>query len=140
MRTKKNTRPRKNQYESHEEKDGLINFFLMLQRCGKLCFEAIMTIKIDKFRQRIQNVCRDLELKSLDLVGSAAREDFAADSDVDVLVNFGNDRGLFGRYFDLKERLEEIFERPVDVIEERAVKNPYFKRAVERDRIKIYGT
>lgn len=99
-----------------------------------------MTIKIDKFRQRIQNVCRDLELKSLDLVGSAAREDFAADSDVDVLVNFGNDRGLFGRYFDLKERLEEIFERPVDVIEERAVKNPYFKRAVERDRIKIYGT
>ncbi|MFN0140158.1 MAG: nucleotidyltransferase family protein [Pyrinomonadaceae bacterium] len=97
-------------------------------------------IKIDKFRHRIQKICRDLSLQRLDIVGSAAREDFSADSDVDVLVNFGNDEGLFGRYFDLKERLEEIFERPVDVIDERAIKNPYFKRAVEKNRVKIYGT
>lgn len=97
-------------------------------------------IKIDQFRQRVQKVCRDLSLQRLDLVGSAAREDFAADSDVDVLVSFGGDEGLFRRYFDLKERLEEIFERPVDVIEERAVKNPYFKRMIEKDRIRIYGT
>ena len=97
-------------------------------------------IRIEQFRQRIQKICRDLSLERLDIVGSAAREDFSADSDVDVLVNFGKDEGLFSRYFDLKERLEEIFERPVDVIEERAVKNPYFKRMIEKDRIKIYGT
>ncbi len=97
-------------------------------------------IKIEQFRQRIQNICRDLSLQRLDLIGSAAREDFAADSDVDVLVSFGGDEGLFGRYFDLKESLEEIFGRPVDVIEERAVKNPYFKRMIEKDRIRIYGT
>ena len=97
-------------------------------------------IKIEQFRQRIQNICRDLSLQWLDLVGSAAREDFAAGSDIDVLVSFGGDEGLFGRYFELKERLEELFERPVDVIEERAIKNPYFKRMIEKDRIRIYGT
>ena len=107
---------------------------------GKCVFAKVIMIKIGKFNHRIQNICRDLSLQRLDIVGSAAREDFSADSDVDVLVNFGNDEELFGRYFDLKERLEEIFERPVDVIEERAIKNPDFKRAVEKDRIKIYGT
>lgn len=96
-------------------------------------------IKIEHFRNQIQTLCRDLSLLRLDLVGSAAREDFAPDSDVDVLVCFEGDDGLFGRYFELKERLEEIFGRPVDVIEERAVKNPYFKRAVQKDRIRIYG-
>lgn len=97
-------------------------------------------IRIHQFRERVRTVCRDLSLQWLDIVGSAARDDFSDESDVDVLVSFRGDEGLFGRYFDLKERLEEIFERPVDVIEERAIKNPYFKRAVEKDRIRIYGT
>ena len=97
-------------------------------------------IKIGQFKQRIQQICSDLSLQRLDLIGSAARDDFASNSDIDVLVNFGGDERLFSRYFDLKERLEAIFERPVDVIEERAVKNPYFKKAIEKDRITIYGT
>ena len=97
-------------------------------------------IKIEQYQESIQTVCRDLSLKRLDIVGSAARDDFSSNSDVDVLVSFDNDERLFGRYFELKERLEAIFDRSVDVIEERAVKNPYFKRAIEKDRIRIYGT
>ena len=97
-------------------------------------------IKIEHFIERIQQICIDLSLQRLDLIGSAARDDFTGGSDIDVLVRFGGDKRLFDRYFDLKERLESVFERPVDVIEERAVKNPYFKKAVEKDRITIYGT
>lgn len=97
-------------------------------------------INIEQFQKRIQNVCSDLSLQRLDIVGSAAREDFSPSSDVDVVVSFGSDERLFGRYFDLKERLEAIFERPVDVIEERAIKNPYFRRMIEKDRIRVYGT
>jgi uncharacterized protein len=97
-------------------------------------------IKINDYKQRIQSICRDLSLQRLDLVGSAAREDFSEASDIDVLIRFEGDESLFDRYFELKERLEEIFERPVDVIEERAVVNPFFKQAIEKDRIRIYGT
>ncbi len=97
-------------------------------------------INIEKFKKRIQKICRDLSLKRLDLVGSAARDDFVDGSDIDVVVSFGGDERLFDRYFELKERLEVVFERPVDVIEERAVKNPYFKKAIEKDRVTIYGT
>ncbi len=97
-------------------------------------------ISIESIRERIASICDELFLIRLDLVGSAAREDFTAESDIDVLVSFGGNERLFERYFELKERLEEVFERAVDVIEERALKNPYFKQAIEKDRVRIYGT
>jgi predicted nucleotidyltransferase len=96
-------------------------------------------LEIEKYQSKIEEVCRELSLRRLDLIGSASRNDFSPGSDVDVLVTFQGGQSLFKRYFALKERLEEIFERPVDVIEERAITNPYFRRAIERDRIRIYG-
>ncbi len=96
-------------------------------------------LDIEKYRSDIDEVCRDLALMRLDLVGSAVRDDFNAGSDIDVLVTFSGREKLFRRYFALKSRLESIFDRQVDVIEERAIRNPYFKAAVERDRVRIYG-
>jgi len=88
---------------------------------------------------RIENICRELRLQRLDLIGSATRDDFSDGSDMDVLVTFEGDENFFDRYFTLKERLEEIFQRKVDVIEERAIKNPFFRKTVNRDRVKVYG-
>jgi uncharacterized protein len=95
---------------------------------------------VEEIRQRVQDICRELSLQRLDLIGSAARADLHEQSDIDVLVRFGGDERLFDRYFELKERLEKLFGRPVDVIEERAIKNPYFRRSIDRDRINLYGT
>lgn len=92
-----------------------------------------------KYKNDIESLCRGLSLERLDLIGSAAREDFNEGSDIDVLVTFDGDESLFKRYFTLKEKLEAIFERQVDVIEERAIKNPYFKASIEKDRIELYG-
>src|SRR5436190_18520512 len=97
-------------------------------------------IDIEKYRPKVEAVCKELELRNLDLVGSATRSDFHNNSDLDFLVTFDGDSKLFHRYFDLKERLQAIFGRPVDLIEERALRNPYLRRALEKDRIKIYGT
>jgi len=96
-------------------------------------------IDIERYRTDLEKACRDFSLRRLDLVGSAARKDFAGDSDVDLLVTFDGDTRLFQRYFGLKERLEIIFSRQVDLIEERAVKNPYIRRSLQKDRVKIYG-
>ena len=43
-------------------------------------------------------------------------------------------------YFNLKFALEDTFRRSVDLVEEKAVKNPYFRKAVEQQRQLIYGT
>lgn len=91
-----------------------------------------------KYENDVRAVCIDLSLRRLDLIGSATRSDFNETSDVDVLVTFEGNESLFDRYFTLKERLEALFEREVDVIEERAIRNPYFKASIEKDRVNIY--
>lgn len=96
-------------------------------------------IDLSRFRKQIQQVGRELSLRRLDLIGSAARGDFSEKSDIDVLVTFATDENLFERYFALKARLEEIFGRKVDIVEERAIRNPFFKRAIEKDRVNLYG-
>ena len=101
--------------------------------------QKMIMIDLTPYKSDIQNICRELRLQGLDLIGSATRDDFSDDSDIDVLVTFEGDDNLFDRYFSLKEKLEEIFKRKVDVIEERAVKNPFFRKTVNRDRIKLYG-
>ncbi|MFH1717348.1 MAG: nucleotidyltransferase domain-containing protein [Planctomycetota bacterium] len=97
-------------------------------------------IEINGLRSAISQLCRRVQVKRLDVFGSATTDQFAADSDVDVLVQFDRSPGdLFNRYFDLKEGLEQIFSRPVDVVLEDSLKNPYFKLAIEQVRKNIYA-
>jgi predicted nucleotidyltransferase len=97
-------------------------------------------LDIEKLQPEITELCRRLKISRLDIFGSATSEEFRAESDVDVLVRFEQDGGgLFNRYFDLKEGLEAIFGRPVDVVVEGSLKNPYFKASVERSRRTVYA-
>jgi predicted nucleotidyltransferase len=73
------------------------------------------------------------------MVGSVVRDDFRPESsDIDVLIEFQGDQALFDRYFDLKQGLETIFGRSVDVIQEGAVKNPYLRASLHQDRVPLY--
>lgn len=88
----------------------------------------------------IAALCRKLGVVRLDIFGSAGQGDLGPESDVDVLVRFDRTRGgLFARYFDLKEGLEVLFRRPVDLVVEEAIKNPYFRQAVERTRKNVFA-
>lgn len=96
-------------------------------------------IELHNYKESIRNICVSLSVKRLELVGSATREDFKDDeSDIDVLVDFEGNERLFERYFDLKEQLEKCFGRMVDVIQTNAIKNPFVKQSIDRDRITLY--
>ncbi len=96
-------------------------------------------IDLQNHQALIKTVCAELGVQRLDLFGSAAGPQFGPSSDVDVLARLDRTRGkMFDRYFDLKERLEKIFSRPVDLVLEDSIQNPYFCQAVERSRVKIY--
>ena len=79
----------------------------------------------------------------MDVFGSAARtRDFDPDqSDVDLLVEFtpSPQGSSWGPYFELKERLEALLERPIDLVEVGAVRNPDILAAIERDCQPLYG-
>ncbi len=97
-------------------------------------------IDIEKIRPEISDLCKRLRVKRLDIFGSATSDDFRPDSDVDVLVQFERDTGrLFDRYFELKETLEKMLRRTVDLVIEDAVTNPYFRLEIEHSRRNVYA-
>ena len=78
-------------------------------------------------------------MRKSDLIGSAARDDFKESRDIDVLVVFDGDMNLFDRYFELKENLEKNFGRSVDIVMEKAIKNPIFRQSINQDRMLLYA-
>ena len=74
------------------------------------------------------------------LFGSAVSRDFTQCSDVDVLVIFDSDENidLFNSYFELKEQLEGIFRREIDLIVDKKFKNPVLRESIDKTRVVIY--
>lgn len=94
---------------------------------------------VESRRQQIQALCRDLSVRRLEVFGSAVTGEFDLDnSDVDVLVEFETAPD-FDRYFALKEGLEKILGRPVDVVTPEGLVNPYFRKRVMQTRELIYA-
>ena len=72
--------------------------------------------------EQIAEICRRYDVKQLELFGSILRENFLADSDVDLLVTFEEDSpiGLF-EFADLQEELRALLGREVDLVSRRGV-------------------
>ena len=89
----------------------------------------------------INSLCKSHKVEKLYAFGSVLTEKFNDKSDIDLIVKF-SDVDLLDyadNYFDLKFSLENIFKRSVDLLEEQAIRNPYFKKVVEQKRQLIYG-
>ena len=102
-----------------------------------------MNLNLSNYSDKLSNLCAVYEVKRLELFGSASRSDFdLEESDLDFLVVFSDIYTIsaFDRYFGLKEDLEQLFQRPVDLVEVKAIRNPYFRQAVEQDKVLVYGT
>lgn len=101
-----------------------------------------MTTAIDGHRRAIRTLCRKFAVQRLELFGSAAGTTFdAVRSDVDFIVDFGagEQADLFNRYFGLKEALEQILGRSVDLVMAGALTNPHFIDSVNRTRQLVYA-
>lgn len=90
----------------------------------------------------IRNLCINHGVDKLYLFGSILRTNFTDKSDIDFLVRFKNIELLkyADNYFDFKFSLEELFNRPVDLLEEQSLKNPYFLEALNETKQLIYGS
>jgi hypothetical protein len=96
---------------------------------------------IESRRAEIAEICARFGVRRLELFGSAATGAFdAARSDFDFLVEFG-DRHIkpLEQYFGLKEALEALFARPVDLVEAGASSNRYFLESVNKSRRLLYA-
>ena len=91
-------------------------------------------------RKKIAEFCHRWNIVEFSLFGSALREDFKPQSDVDVLVTFAPKAKL--SLFDMAQmqiELEEMFKRPVDLVEKASLRNPYRRRAILQTAKVIYA-
>jgi uncharacterized protein len=97
--------------------------------------------RLEKYQTAITKLCKTHKVKSLYAFGSILTENFDGDSDIDLIVEFTKMEveDYVDNYFDFKFSLQEIFKRPVDLLEEKAIKNPYFLENVNQKRQLVYG-
>jgi uncharacterized protein len=88
----------------------------------------------------ILNLCKAHKVKSLYAFGSVLTDKFNIESDVDLIVDFEKLDVLdYGdNYYNLKFSLESVLNRSIDLLEEKAIKNPYFRKTVEQNKVLIY--
>jgi uncharacterized protein len=97
---------------------------------------------IEQHRASLLNLCQKYDVRRLDIFGSAARGDFdPGRSDLDFLVEFNNFtiHNAADRYFDFLFALQTLFGRKVDLLSDRAIRNPYLRRSVDSERINLYA-
>ncbi len=87
-------------------------------------------------------LCRRHHVQRLAAFGSVLTEAFNAESDIDLIVTFEAMplEEYADNYFGLKEALEALFHRPVDLLEAQAIRNPYLKAELDATQQLVYGT
>lgn len=97
---------------------------------------------VNAHRAELEAICRRFGVQRLELFGSAATDGFDPEaSDLDFLVEFDSDpTRRADRYFGLLEALEDLFGRPVDVVETSAIRNPYFLKMIEGSRTLLHAS
>jgi len=102
-----------------------------------------MIALVEQNLDAVKKFCRQYRVRRLELIGSSMTEDkFDANkSDIDFLVEFESlKQGEYAdTYFGLLESLESLFNRHVDLVMVRAVKNPYFLESINKSRKVLYA-
>lgn len=95
---------------------------------------------IERYIGIIRELCIKYKVRNLFVFGSVLTDRFNAESDIDFLVDFKKEEitDYFSNYFQLKEALEGLLERDVDLVESQALKNPYFINNVNATKTLVY--
>lgn len=99
-----------------------------------------MNANLQLDREALAEFCRKWRIRELSIFGSALREDFGPDSDLDFLVSFEPNAPLdIDSLLDMKQELEARYARPVDLVEKEALRNPWRRYEILKNREVIYA-
>jgi uncharacterized protein len=96
---------------------------------------------VEKNIDIINDICKRHKVRQMFIFGSVLTKRFRKNSDIDFIVDFqGVDLYDYAdNYFDLKYSLEQIFKREVDLLEDKAIKNPFLRQSIDSSKQLIYG-
>jgi predicted nucleotidyltransferase len=92
--------------------------------------------------ESIRALCAIYNVRYLYAFGSVCTNKFNENSDIDLLVSLGTlDFGDYAdTYFLLADKFEEILKRPVDLITDKSLSNPYFIDTLNKSKVLLYGS
>ncbi len=91
--------------------------------------------------EKISELCSSNTVRSLFAFGSVTTDSFGKDSDIDLVVDIEDKDPISysDKYFNLKFALEDLLHRKIDLLEEKAIRNPLFKQQIDRSKVLVYG-
>ncbi len=95
---------------------------------------------IEQNKKGIIALCNQHNVDELYLFGSVLTDKFNENSDVDILIQFCNVDlyQYFDNYMNFKEQLEALLQRKVDIVENQSIRNPVFRKIIDREKQLIY--
>ena len=119
------------------KKEKIDNIAILLQ--GALRADRIVGLKMNISHEKLDSFCQRYQVRRMSLFGSVLRDDYRADSDVDVLVQFDSDARIsFLTLGKMQRELSEIFQRPVDLIPQDGLK-PVIREEVLSKAQEVYA-
>jgi len=90
---------------------------------------------------QIRTICDQQHIQSLFAFGSVCSDRFNDASDIDLLVSFKplDYDDYADNYFQTADLFEKVFQRPVDLVTNKSLKNPYFINSVNQNKVLLYG-
>ncbi len=90
----------------------------------------------------VRTLCQLHKVQRLFVFGSVLSDRFQKDSDIDLIVDFQGVElyDYADNYFDFKASLENLFKREVDLLEDKAIKNPYLRKSIDSSKQLVYGS
>lgn len=96
---------------------------------------------IQKYEKALHQACFTHNVEELYTFGSILTDKFNAESDIDFIVLIRSDDPIeyAENYFELKFELEKIFNRKIDLLEQKAIKNKRFEALINQQKVLVYA-
>ena len=90
----------------------------------------------------VRTLCKLHKVQRLFVFGSVLSDRFQKDSDIDLIVDFQGVElyNYADNYFAFKDSLENLFKRKVDLLEDKAINNPYLRQSIDSSKQLVYGS
>lgn len=96
---------------------------------------------LDNYKNDIRKLCIQNNVKALYVFGSVLTDRFNEQSDIDLVVDIDSEDPFdyADHYFNLKFGLQDLIKRPIDLLENKAIKNPYIRQNIDHSKSLIYA-
>ncbi|MDR3094082.1 MAG: nucleotidyltransferase domain-containing protein [Bacteroidales bacterium] len=96
---------------------------------------------LDNYKSHLVILCKQNRVKALYVFGSVLTDRFSDNSDIDMVVDIDSSNPLeyADNYFNLKFALQDLFKRPVDLLENKAIRNKYMREQIDKSKHLVYA-